>query len=134
MLLGQTASEGPKKRFQYLISNGFHCRPLTESAIEVSLDLLDRFTQRYSIKGNFRNSLNDMLIYGIAVVSHEELRTEDGLLARFAAERHGVAHYREDSDLILDFSQPCRPYRKARDNKGYVNRGWRIAVETARNL
>lgn len=86
-------------RFQFLVANQVQCIPLTQRTATVGLQLLGEFAQKYKLKANFRNSLNDMLVLAVAIDQASHLITYDKLLAGFA-ESHLAASVSEKGDLL----------------------------------
>lgn len=122
-----------RERFRGIIRSGVSCEPLTSQDVHVAFEILSKFTRRYKIKGDFRNSLNDILILATAVRTKRPLKTLDTLLANFAAECFGATRVQSKTDLIIDFAQQNEATSGgSRESKGYVHRGWRIAVQKDR--
>jgi hypothetical protein len=120
------------KRFLFLCETISECVPLDESTAAIAVDLLSEFSEEHAIKRRFRDSFNDLLILAAAMNSGDALRTEDSLLARFAASRTGVIPKVERKDIIIDFGTPSRSRKRpSGESKQYINRGWRIAFENA---
>jgi len=95
------------------------------SSAQAGLQLFRGFSESYTLKQNFRNSLNDILTLAVAQVSGSLLYTDDELLATFAANYAGVPANQEDESLVIDFTQSTGKNRVNRGSKGYVNKGWR---------
>lgn len=80
-----------------------------------------------SSKGDFRNTLNDMLILSFAldtVSAGGTFETRDKLLGTFARPYFDGAS--QQGDLIRFHRKPVSQARRAsRESKGYVNTGWR---------
>jgi len=115
------------QRFRFLVDNGIRCNPLRTPDVETAFELLAKFKVNYNVKGNFRNTWNDLLILSSAMTAGENLVTEDNLLSRFAAEQSGVAPTKKQGFLELPFAVTNSEERKSsRESKGYINTGWRV--------
>jgi hypothetical protein len=92
------------------------------------------FVQHHNVKANFRNSVNDMMILATAIAGHEQLLTDDNLLARFAAAQRQAPLREVGEGLIeIDFERSIGVGRRLpNESKGYINCGSRIAVEKHR--
>jgi hypothetical protein len=120
-------------RFQYLVDIECCCLPVNKGIVEVGLELFAGFTDKYTCKDNFKNTVNDVLIFATAVEHCAQLRTEDILLARFAAEMYDAPISEHGNEVLVDFSHPKKQKRKlSRDSKGYVNRGWSYSIRNHR--
>ncbi|MER8817208.1 hypothetical protein NKJ36_24980 [Mesorhizobium sp. M0142] len=123
-----------RPRFAFLCEHIEECVPLVPQTAEMGIQLLWEFVQHHNVKANFRNSVNDMMILATAIALSERLLTDENLLTRFAAaQREAPLRELDEGVIEIDFerhpgqAQPPRP--RAR---GYINRGWRIAMETRR--
>lgn len=123
-------------RFDFLVDNRILCRSVTNTEIELALNLLASFVVHHQVKANFLNSFNDLMILAAAARAKTVLHTEDSLLARFTASWYGVPPIELSSSLRLDFgSNPKSDRLRTRESKGYINRGWRVLVaRTSRAL
>lgn len=114
-------------RFQFLMDNHLTCIPLVTHAAKAAQRLLLEFTRSHSLKANFRNSMNDLLILAIALRASIPLLTRDSVLARFAARERIVRSEPLGEWTRLDTSRVAAATRhRSRESKGYVNRGWEI--------
>jgi hypothetical protein len=120
-----------RPRFAFLCKHIGECVPLAPQTAEVGIQLLWDFVQHHNVKANFRNSVNDMMILATAIAGHEQLLTDDNLLARFAAAQQQAPLRDVGQGLIeIDFEQGMEVgQRISNESKGYINRGWRIAAE-----
>jgi predicted nucleic acid-binding protein len=125
-ILGESHRKSAVRRLRYLIDHGIQCVPLGRPAADAGLDLFRGFSERYTLKQNFRNSLNDILTLAVAQVSGSPLYTEDDLLATFAANYTGAPVNQGGESLLIDFTQTTSKTRVNRSSKGYVNKGWRV--------
>lgn len=115
-----------RKRCQFLLDNELQCIPLNKEILDQSFLLLHEFMQRYSVKQNFRNSWNDILILATSLLSNADLVTKDSNLSRFATEQYALPFTHMDPFLHLSFGKVEMPMRRAsRESKGYINRGWK---------
>ena len=122
-----------EKRIRFLIDGPFKCFALDKDSATLGLDILCTFLEDNNPKKNFLNTLRDALILGTAVKHRLLLQTEDKLLAKLAAKLFDADMHHEGADLIVDFGGSLVGERTGRsESKGYINRGWRIAVEKQR--
>jgi predicted nucleic acid-binding protein len=125
-ILGESHRKAAVRRLRYLIDHGIQCIPVGRPAAEAGLELFRGFSEHYTLKRNFRNSLNDILTLAVAQVSCSTLYTHDELLATFAANYTGVPVNKGDESLAIDFMRNTSKVRVNRGSKGYVNKGWRV--------
>ncbi|VDS09715.1 hypothetical protein PARHAE_02922 [Paracoccus haematequi] len=123
-----------RPRFAYLCEHIRECVPLVPQTAEIGIQLLWDFVQHNNVKANFRNSVNDMMILATAISGGENLLTDDSLLARFAAaQQHAPLREVGDGLIAIDFERKEGVRKRlSSESKGYINRGWRIAVDTQR--
>lgn len=114
------------RRLRYLIEHNVHCVALSHSSAEAGLELFHAFAANFTLKQNFRNSLNDILTLAVAQTSSSVLHTSDGLLTRFAATQSQVPVNLTNGQISIDFSATGPTRRESRGTKGYVNHGWRV--------
>lgn len=115
-----------KKRVDYIETHGIRCKSLTEESIATALPMFHAFTRNYTMKTDYRNSLNDIFI--LAVSSHLEipLLTRDKLLARFS-EEYLYANLNDAGDRqIISTRKKNKSNQRMSESKRYVNRSWRI--------
>ncbi|MCS0635178.1 hypothetical protein NX801_05800 [Streptomyces sp. LP05-1] len=115
-------------RFSFLVSMRVRCLPLMSSHIEVAYVLVKELLDSgFAAKGDFRNTLNDMLILAVAleaVSAGGVFETRDKLLGTLA--RPYFDSMSQHGDLIRFVRNPVsRARRPNRDSKGYINAGWR---------
>ncbi len=134
--LDKASQKKLRPRFAFVCKHIAECVPLTAQTAELGIELLWRFVQHHNVKGAFRNSANDMLILAAAIASKDDLITEDSLLARFAARERGAPIQDAGQGTIrIGFAAPVTTvHRTARESKGYINRGWRIAEDLRRTV
>lgn len=123
-----------KARFAFLIEHDLQCVPVTRKIAPIGLDLLGNFTTQYNPKDNFRNTVNDVLIFASALVSSSILITKDNLLNRFAAEYYGAQTTIRGDILEINLQEKSRKEEiNRRESKGYINRGWQFSLRNHRN-
>ena len=117
-------------KFMFLTTRGVNCIPVQQKCIPLAFDLLKRFSKRgFNLKQNFRNSLNDMLIFGTALANEADLWTKDELLAQFAEEeRLSTVKSRGDHYELAFDSTSVGVRRISQESKKYVNVGWRFVM------
>lgn len=120
-----------RSRYNYLLDQKVTCLPLDTQIVSQSMEILFEFTKLYSLKNDFRNSFNDMLILATAIHHRLPLLTDDSLLARFSADRFGGSLSEKSSEVIVDFRRKAVASSNKLESKGYINRGWRIAVHNS---
>lgn len=119
-----------RQRFRFLVDRSIKCFALEEESLAIGLDILDELLDGYAPKVNFLNTLRDTMILGVAVKHGVPLQTEDKLLGKLAASRFGVGVHDEGEDVVVDFGTAAATARRPRaENRGYINRGWRIATD-----
>ena len=119
------------QRFEFLCDHRVICVPLQPDAARLRQSLLGRFLQKYSLKKNFRNSVNDVLIVSAAIAGAGELLTKDSLLLRFCADC-GLLKTHEHNEWTRCETEN-NPSRRQdtntnRESKAYVNRGWFVRL------
>jgi hypothetical protein len=126
-ILGPKRHDVVTRRLRFLLSNNIRCVPLSRRSAEVGLRFFQVFTERYTLKNNFRNSLNDILTLAVADTSSFFLHTQDRLLAEFATSYSNVPVNQKDDQIVVDFTASmAAPRRKERGTKGYINSQWRV--------
>ncbi|MGR9249443.1 hypothetical protein [Rhizobium leguminosarum] len=123
-----------RPRFAFLCEQIGECVPLGPQTAEIGIQLLWDFVQHHNVKSNFRNSVNDMMILAAAISGREHLLTDDNLLARFAAAQQQAPLREVGQGLVeIDFERKTKVTKRlSSESKGYINRGWRIALDTQR--
>jgi hypothetical protein len=124
-----------RRRFAFLCGTIDDCTPLGRETAELGLSLLAKFTEKHNIKGNVRNSVNDIMILAAAVAGGEQLLTADHVLNRFAAEVCGATLSPHGGDFLdISFGPVSKIASRANlESKGYVNRGWQVAERARRS-
>ncbi|WP_139792976.1 hypothetical protein [Pseudophaeobacter leonis] len=121
-------------RYNYMVSRGVKCLAVNSGILDLSMALLYDFERTYNIKENFRNSFNDIMILSTAVHYGMPLRTEDSLLARFSAQKFGGMIAEQKTGVIIDFDSTLRRSLGRKESKGYIHRGWRVAMRKSLQL
>ncbi len=123
-----------QSRFSFLIEHDIKCLPVTRNIIPIGLELLSDFTIKHNPKEDFRNTVNDILIFTIALKSGMTLITKDNLLNRFAADYFEAHSKIKDNLLEVTFAQRItKEQRNNHESKGYINRGWHYKLRNYRN-
>ncbi|MCF6153925.1 MAG: hypothetical protein E3K36_01470 [Candidatus Brocadia sp.] len=123
--LPKTKRKKIRKRYDFLLDNDVQCVPLTKQSVAVALTLFQEFIEKYNLKANFRNSVNDILILASAIDSSVALMTDDLLLKEFSSDKYQVPITQENNFSVIDFSDCDAIVKKIRsESKGYINKGW----------
>ncbi|MFI1516098.1 hypothetical protein [Streptomyces griseoaurantiacus] len=101
--------------------------------MRAGLEQLERFTtEGGNAKKDFRNTLNDMLILGVALRHKCPIYTLDKELARIAAPHF---HTRTTDGALINLEPrivPSEDRKTPRESKGYINRGWHYRTYSKR--
>ena len=115
-------------KFNFILDNRLNCISLDKRDIDLAFELLNKFLLEHSLKEDFRNSWNDILIASTAVNRGFKLISKDKLLNKFISSELGAKEKMLADDLIeYNFSSDDvseRKYQKF-ESKGYINRSWR---------
>jgi len=116
-----------KNRFNFILKNNLICDSITSTDVELGYELLDNFLKRYTLKPDFRNCWNDILILAKSINEGAKLITTDKLLNTFASEVYDGRVNRKGDFIEIDFPRKYKRedelwYKK--ESKGYINRGW----------
>lgn len=113
-------------RFKFLLNNNIFCESISANDIELGYYILDAFLNKYSIKDDFRNSWNDILILSKCLNQGERLITHDKLLNELAIELFHVEIEWHNKYIEIAFpeSRKKKIEDKQRESKGYINRSW----------
>jgi predicted nucleic acid-binding protein len=124
--LSRAAFSHASRHFKALADSQVRYLALTLETVRMALPLLSEFEARFSLKDNFRNSWNDMLILATAIRANEALITRDRVLAEFAADviQAEVADH-ADASFQVDFNTESVMRRSNLESRGYINLGWR---------
>lgn len=117
-----------RKRFAFLLENEIACIPLSKSAVAAGMELLQEFRAKHNLKANFRNSMNDILVFATAIDASAKLVTQDALLGEFAGKYYRAPFSRQEEICTVDFSAKARTVPvKSAESKGYINKGWQVS-------
>jgi hypothetical protein len=111
--------------WSFLVENGVRCQPIGTSIAGHAMNLVAFVGARYTFKPNFRNSLNDLIVFATALQLGLEVATADKLLARIIAEYAGVSTVEGDDVVRLSFAGAQEQEREPKQT--YKNRGWALA-------
>jgi hypothetical protein len=132
--LPKDRKKAARRKFDFLLDNSISCVPLSANTILVAQELLASFTEKNSLKANFRNSWNDLLIAATALDAQGTLVTEDGLLARHVADYVHASAVAVPGALKITFSdEQVDANRRGRESKGFINQGWRVRFSQNRS-
>lgn len=122
-----------REKFTYILDNNITCDAIFEDDICLALELLERFTRKYSIKTNFLNSWNDLLVLSKAINKTARLYTQDNLLYSFASNHYSIKPQKVSGMLCFDFESLSKVKRsRLHESKGYINRGWDYKIRKGR--
>lgn len=120
-------------RYNFLINYNLNCISLEQSDIDLALVLLNKFLLNNSLKDDFRNSWNDLLIASTAVNRNLNLVSKDKLLNKFVSTEFGIKGKKVTNEITeYNFSSKevtARKYENL-ESKGYINRGWNYRLKT----
>lgn len=117
------------QRFEFLCDQRVTSVPLQPAAAQLGQTLLHRFSQKYNLKKNFRNSLNDILIVAAAIHGGGELLTRDSVLVRFCADAGLFETHGQDEWIRCESTRSAVGRRgTSRESRAYVNRGWLVRL------
>lgn len=114
-------------KFNFMLDWNLNCISLERGDVDLALELLNRFTTSYSLKGDFRNCWNDLLIASVAVNRNFTLLSKDKLLNQFVSAEFGIKEKRYTDNVVkYDFSSNEVSDKKFEkfESKGYLNRSW----------
>jgi hypothetical protein len=118
-------------RCKFICDNGIRCVPLTKAIAQVGLNVLSAFRDRYTLKGNVRNTINDILIFSTAFHHKLRLRTDDCLLNRFSSDYLGGMTRTRYGILEVTFPNEGEIKPCSQESKGYINRSWQVMLKRA---
>jgi len=120
-------------KYNFLIGCNLNCISLEQRDVDLALELLNKFLANHSLKEDFRNCWNDLLIASVAVNRNLNLVSKDKLLNQFVSEEFGIKERRITNEVTeYDFSSNEVTERKHEkfESKGYVNRSWNYRLKT----
>lgn len=122
-------------QYRHIIQNDINCVAVTEEDFENAASILFQFTRRHNLKSNFRNSFNDLLILACTERLRHALATKDSLLHRYYVYKSAGRISENDNNIIIDFEGGAKKRKSnRRESKGYINKGWSIAIEQRAGL
>ncbi|WP_269243076.1 hypothetical protein [Flavobacterium limnophilum] len=120
-------------KYNFLIDNNLNCISLEQIDVDLALELLNKFLLNHSLKDDFRNCWNDLLIASIAVNRNLNLVSKDKLLNQFVSAEFGIKEKRITNEVTeYNFSSNEVTERKHEkfESKGYINRSWNYRLKT----
>lgn len=119
-----------RNKYNFLLDHNLQCESISENDIALAYDLLDRFIKNHSLKEDFRNCWNDILILSKSINEGGKLITSDKLLNRFASEIYNGKLIKSDDILEIEFSNENNESKRFEklESKGYINRGWNYKI------
>lgn len=120
-------------KYNFLIDYNLNCISLEQIDVDLSLELLNKFLTNHSLKEDFRNCWNDLLIASIAVNRNLNLVSKDKLLNQFVSAEFGIKEKRITNEITeYNFSSNEVTERKHEkfESKGYINRSWNYRLKT----
>ncbi len=117
-------------KFDFILKNQLHCESIAENDIELGYELLTQFIQNHSLKEDFRNCWNDILILSKSINEGGKLITSDKLLNKFASEVYEGQITKKDGFLEIQFPNEIEKSKNIEklESKGYINRGWNYKI------
>lgn len=119
-------------KFNFLIENKVNCISLNQEDVDLALELLNKFIANHSLKEDFRNCWNDILIASIAINRNLKLISKDKLLNQFISKEFGIKEEKITESIIeYNFSSNDVLERKHEkfESKGYINRSWSYYIK-----
>lgn len=120
-------------KFNFLIKYNLTCISLDQTDIDLSLELLSKFLLKHSLKEDFRNCWNDLLIASVAVNRNLNLVSKDKLLNQFVSSELGIKENKITDEITeYNFSSNQVTERKHEkfESKDYLNRSWNYRLKT----
>lgn len=117
-------------KFDFILNHELQCECIKENDIDLAYDLLGKFLKEHSLKNDFRNCWNDILILSKTINEGGKLITSDKLLNKFACEVYDGKIVKTDGVLEINFpieNEHSKKY-KTFESKGYVNRSWNYKI------
>lgn len=120
-----------KSKFKFILQNNLYCDFITPQDIELGYDLLDSFMKKHTLKPDFRNCWNDILILAKSINEGAKLITSDKLLNKFASEVYKGEIQETENAIEIQFPTKEKlgidTWTK-KESKGYINRGWQYKM------
>lgn len=120
-------------KFNFLTEHNLNCIPLKQADIDLSLELLSRFLLNHSLKEDFRNCWNDLLIASVAINRNLILVSKDKLLNQFVSTEFGINPKKVTKEITEYNFTPHEIIERKHEkfeSKGYINRGWNYYLKT----
>lgn len=119
-----------KEKFKFILKNDINCISLNENDIELGYDLLRKFLSKYSLKDDFRNCWNDILILSKAINLGEVIYTSDNLLQQFASEIYNGELKKQNGHVTITFPSFNFDEIKVKriESKNYINKSWEYKI------
>jgi len=118
-----------KKKIRFIIDNNIKCEPILDEDIKAGYLILEKFINKYSTKGNFRNTWNDILILSKSINKNLSLITEDKLLNKIAIEFYNATVIKNHGFVNLTFNNIEKIIRKTnKESKWYINKSWEYKI------
>ena len=122
-----------KSKFKFILENNLNCDVITAEDIELGYELLDKFIKKYSLKADFRNCWNDILILAKSINEGAKLVTSDKLLNTFASEVYSGEIKKTKNIVEIQFptiNENVSDTWTKKESKGYINRGWQYKMNS----
>ncbi|MGB5981353.1 MAG: hypothetical protein WBG46_04340 [Nonlabens sp.] len=120
-----------KNKFKFILENKLNCDILKPEDIELSYDLLTKFLKKYSLKADFRNCWNDILILARCINEGAKLHSSDNLLNTFTSEVYNGKIQKTENGIEIEFPKNNENSENTwtkNQSKGYINRGWQYKM------
>jgi hypothetical protein len=129
--LGKSENKEIKNKFKFVLENDLNCDILNPEDIYLGYDLLTKFLKKYTLKPDFRNCWNDILILAKSVNEGAKLITSDKLLNTFASEVYNGTIKENENTIEIQFPTSDDNLENnwtKQESKGYINRGWQYKM------
>ena len=124
-----------RERFSFLVENEMRVISFQQPDILSAYELLDAFLKKHTLKTDFRNSWNDLLILATVVNRGGKLISEDKLLNSFAADYYSAQAIKKEMYTEIVFpgiaAVDRNPMQQA-ESKAYINRGWNYKIRAGK--
>jgi hypothetical protein len=129
--LGKSENKDIKNKFKFVLENDLKCDILNPEDIYLGYELLNEFLKKHTLKPDFRNCWNDILILAKSVNEGAKLITSDKLLNKFASEVYNGQIKQVDNTIEIQFPSSDENLENnwtKQESKGYINRGWQYKM------
>ncbi|MFE0642802.1 hypothetical protein ACFW2Y_14485 [Streptomyces sp. NPDC058877] len=122
-----------RKSFAFILEQDIRCVSLDSKKAQKGVDLLFAYsrTEGSNLKGDFRNSFNDMLILGTAMDLGYDLVTEDRELWKFSRRMLPITCELDGQLVRLKTQREQGGRQHSQESRGYVNRSWQVRARAA---